>query len=928
MAIVLGLERITALLERLGNPQRGLRVVHVAGTNGKGSVCACVASILRAAGVRVGSFNSPYLLEPRDSVRVDCEPVAAAAFERATEQVAAADAALGIGATAFEQQTAAALVLLREARVEVAVMEVGLGGRHDATNVIDAPEVAVVTAIGLDHTEYLGTTVEAIAAHKAGIIKAGSAVVIGPQEDAAATRVIEEHARAAGCAWVAPSLKSSKQKHKLLSEIKIHRSLSHPCIVKFYHVFEDDVNVYMILELCENKTFVEMLKKRKRLSDPEIRYYMHQLFDSIRYMHRHGVIHRDIKLGNLFLSDRMHLKIGDFGLAAVIKHDGERKKTICGTPNYIAPEVLFNKEGHSFEVDVWSLGVVMYTLAVGKPPFQTKDVNSIYERIRENNLEFPAAVPVSSEIRTIIKSLLNSNPEQRPSIDDVLEHPFFAYQPMPAQIPVSALSATPKFDASNLIPAPGLASSSGSYSSGSSSGLAVPDVREGAYGGMAGSASAPLGGGAYQAEAISSQTPQQHFSRQDPYAAPTRHGPELRHYDPVRIPGAIRANGHAIALSPESAKPPGPPSGQTSPVNARELWARQHDAPDAGRQDYPQDTSPEPAAGPAVPQYDRNASQRAHQQPQQRQNQAESLDHQAARQPSQETAQPGARRGALEPQRRPSPQNQPPEPALPPTASPAANANGSSPRRGFVLLEELLRTLDTGIQKRINNPTSGVDEINEGIAQFGLEELQLDHPDMFVTKWIDYSNKYGLGYQLRDGSVGVYFNDLTTIILAADNHHFEYLHYNRNGSRTVMHRDAYTFDNFPESLNKKVTLLRHFRGYMRENLFRTFASNPDTAPRIESLDYLTKYLRTREGVFFRLSNNTLQLNLLDHTKLIVSGQGRYLTYIDSNREMQTQTLAWFLSQGPDEVIERLMYIRDVIHQMLARRSQRAAGAGV
>ena len=141
------------------------------------------------------------------------------------------------------------------------------------------------------------------------------------------------------------------------------------------------------------KTFVDLLKKRKRLTEPEVRFYMWQLLDAIRYMHRRSIIHRDLKLGNLFLTKDLSLKIGDYGLAASLKHDGERKKyiliisrahltyrTICGTPNYIAPEILFDTQnGHSFEVDIWSLGVVMYTMLVGKPPFQTKDIKTIYK---------------------------------------------------------------------------------------------------------------------------------------------------------------------------------------------------------------------------------------------------------------------------------------------------------------------------------------------------------------------------------------------------------------------------------------------------------------------------------------------------------------------------------------------------------------------
>lgn len=117
-----------------------------------------------------------------------------------------------------------------------------------------------------------------------------------------------------------------KKTPQLFSEIRIHQSLNHRYIVKFYHVFEDDENVYMILEVCENKTFVDMLRSRRRLTEPEVRYYMKQILDAVQYMHQHRVIHRDLKLGNFFLTKDMELKIGDFGLAANIVHDGERKK--------------------------------------------------------------------------------------------------------------------------------------------------------------------------------------------------------------------------------------------------------------------------------------------------------------------------------------------------------------------------------------------------------------------------------------------------------------------------------------------------------------------------------------------------------------------------------------------------------------------------
>jgi polo-like kinase 1 len=116
-------------------------------------------------------------------------------------------------------------------------------------------------------------------------------------------------------------------------------------------------------------------------------------------MHKNKIIHRDLKLGNLFLSEKMEVKIGDFGLATKLDFEGERKRTVCGTPNYIAPEILESKNGHSYEVDVWSLGVIIYTLLIGKPPFETSDVKSTYRRIRMNSYVFPEHIPISNGAR-------------------------------------------------------------------------------------------------------------------------------------------------------------------------------------------------------------------------------------------------------------------------------------------------------------------------------------------------------------------------------------------------------------------------------------------------------------------------------------------------------------------------------------------------
>ena len=109
-----------------------------------------------------------------------------------------------------------------------------------------------------------------------------------------------------------------------------------------------------------------------------------------------------MKLGNLFLSDKMELKLGDFGLAAKLEFDNEKRHTVCGTPNYIAPEILENKLGHSYEVDVWSLGVVIYTLIIGRPPFETPEVKSTYKKIKMCAYTFPEHLVFSENAKNII----------------------------------------------------------------------------------------------------------------------------------------------------------------------------------------------------------------------------------------------------------------------------------------------------------------------------------------------------------------------------------------------------------------------------------------------------------------------------------------------------------------------------------------------
>lgn len=192
----LGLDRMRELLDRVDAPDHRLgTVVHVAGTNGKGSTVAMVAALARACGKRVATYTSPHLSTLRERITINGEMVSEAAI---------VDAAARIGETEltfFEQMTAIAMLIIADANVDVTVLEVGLGGRLDATNVVNAP-VAIITGVAMDHEAILGNTLEAIAFEKAGIVKPKQRVVVGASGELAAVQMLVDHAYAQGAARV------------------------------------------------------------------------------------------------------------------------------------------------------------------------------------------------------------------------------------------------------------------------------------------------------------------------------------------------------------------------------------------------------------------------------------------------------------------------------------------------------------------------------------------------------------------------------------------------------------------------------------------------------------------------------------------------------------------------------------------------------
>ena len=192
-----GLSRIDTLLGLLGHPERSVKYVHVTGTNGKGSTCAMLASVLRAAGYKTGLYTSPYIFRFNERMQIGGVPIPDRDVCALVEEIRPLADSMDDHPTEFELVTAMGLTWFARQRCDIVVCEVGMGGEFDATNVIPAPEAAVITNIGLDHTAVLGGTVEQIAATKAGIIKLGCRAVLYPC-GASVRQVVETRCRAVG----------------------------------------------------------------------------------------------------------------------------------------------------------------------------------------------------------------------------------------------------------------------------------------------------------------------------------------------------------------------------------------------------------------------------------------------------------------------------------------------------------------------------------------------------------------------------------------------------------------------------------------------------------------------------------------------------------------------------------------------------------
>jgi serine/threonine protein kinase len=223
---------------------------------------------------------------------------------------------------------------------------------------------------------------------------------------------------------VLPNSRATSMLERLNAEITIHHQVKHPNIVELLNCFYDEKYIYLILELCSHGDLERYLKEKQTLSESETQNIAKQVVDGLVYLHNHGIIHRDIKLSNLLLTETLEVKIADFGLAKRIQLTREQNnETMCGTPNYISPEIA-SRTPHSFATDVWSLGILIVTLLTGHPPFDTDTVHGTLSKVTHEKYELPTTF--SEEAQDLVNSTLRKTAELRPNIIEIRDHPFFS----------------------------------------------------------------------------------------------------------------------------------------------------------------------------------------------------------------------------------------------------------------------------------------------------------------------------------------------------------------------------------------------------------------------------------------------------------------------------------------------------------------------
>lgn len=634
--------------------------------------------------------------------------------------------------------------------------------------------------------------------------------------------------------------------------------------------------------------------------------------------------------------------------------------------------------GHSFEADVWSIGVILYTLLVGKPPFQQKEVKNIYRKIKSVDYEIPPTVELSVEAENLIKSILAREPDQRPTLSQILQHDFFLTGPFPLAIPPTAMSLIPDFrhlsvrrSHANFLqvkaqcgivepelplePAPRLARAVSAASLKPSRSQPLAPLTE----------EDELDAQPAVAEAVA-QPPARHRLASagagaglPPVAGSvvSRPATEREARGMEKEVQSVLQPGSPIADLLKSARKPLMVSPQAEPKELLQrrmvAEARQQSGASAmdGRQhqqqSLPQRTSsysartnenqaiPFPTSGgaPAPPPSRTNENAPLPQSPKSPSRHKRSMV-------------PPSVVAALSPSRQANNQGADVRGPAPPPAQPFAAAKPA----GRALLREPVTTKvpSRELYDATWRTLDGALNVSSSAALDALPHPQpLESPRVFITSWVDYTHKYGTAYSLTDGTSGLYFNDSTTMILAPNKKNFDYIS-NRVGN--VFVRRHHTTEDHPAELERKAHLLRFFDDYMGKTLTRNLDADGLFAgeQKTKNMDFLVKYYRMKAAIVFKMSNDVLQFNFYDHTKVILTENGAVVTFLDPNFKPTTYSLLqlfreahrvgyWSRDKAEEAdgrkaarleqitfILSKLEYARDVLRTL----SQRRAGAAV
>lgn len=223
---------------------------------------------------------------------------------------------------------------------------------------------------------------------------------------------------------------------QLKREIAVMKRLRQPNIIELHEVMQTSNHIYLVLELVTGGELFEKIASERRFTEPVARKYFHQLICGIHYCHSQGIAHRDLKPENLLLDSSGTLKISDFGLSNIQRGTGGNGntmlQTVCGTPNYVAPEVLKEQGYDGLKADIWSCGVVLFVMLAGYLPFDDENVNALFTKIERGEFRMPRNI--SPESKDLLSQMMTVDPNRRITLDQIIIHPWFVVEWNPAML--------------------------------------------------------------------------------------------------------------------------------------------------------------------------------------------------------------------------------------------------------------------------------------------------------------------------------------------------------------------------------------------------------------------------------------------------------------------------------------------------------------